>query len=44
MYSDNAFAQIFNIGIANIGISGADMASSGTGSYGGPDKVELEEC
>jgi hypothetical protein len=33
MYSHNAFAQILNIGIANAGISGADMALSGTGSY-----------
>jgi hypothetical protein len=33
MYSYNASAQIFNTGIANVGINGADMASSGTGSY-----------
>lgn len=33
MYSHNAFVQIFNTGSANAGISGADMASSGTGSY-----------
>jgi hypothetical protein len=32
MYSHNAFAQIINTGIAKAGISGADMASFGTGS------------
>jgi hypothetical protein len=33
MYTHNALAQIINTGIANAGISGAVMASSGTGSY-----------
>jgi len=33
MYSDSAFVQIMNTGDAKTGISGADMASFGTGSY-----------
>jgi len=33
MYSHNAFSQIFNTSIGNARISGAGMASSGTGSY-----------
>jgi len=33
MYSHGASAETFNSGIANVGISGADMTSSGTGSY-----------
>jgi hypothetical protein len=33
MYSPNAFTKIFNNGITNARISGADMASTRIGSY-----------
>jgi len=44
MYSHSASAQIFNTGIANAGIGGDDMASSGTGSYNSNDRFVLGDA
>jgi len=41
MYSHNAYEQIFNTGVAKAGISGADMASFGSGSYNSNDAFVL---
>ena len=41
MYSHNAYEQIFNTGVAKAGISGADIASFGSGSYNSNDAFVL---